>query len=61
MFESKTSADALFRQHAEIARAHFLEIDAVTALYLDRCEEDAAVGVNEAFGVNSRTWRSRRY
>ncbi|WP_082920614.1 HNH endonuclease signature motif containing protein [Rhodococcus sp. BH5] len=49
MFESKTSADALFRQHAEIARAHFLEIDAVTALYLDRCEEDAAVGVNEAF------------
>ena len=49
MFESMISADALSRQHAEIARAHFLEIDAVTALYLDRCEEGAAVGVNEAF------------
>ncbi|MDI9898557.1 DUF222 domain-containing protein [Rhodococcus sp. IEGM 1409] len=48
MFESKISAELLSIQHAEIARAHFLEVDAVTTLHLGRCEEDADAGVNEA-------------
>ncbi|MFC9787994.1 DUF222 domain-containing protein [Rhodococcus sp. NPDC127528] len=41
-------ADVLIEQHATIARHQFLQIEAVTTLYLARCEEDARRGKNEA-------------
>ncbi|MDI9916576.1 DUF222 domain-containing protein [Rhodococcus sp. IEGM 1379] len=41
-------ADALVEQHASIARAQFVEIDAVTTLYFERCDEDEKAGGNAA-------------
>ncbi|NMM87493.1 hypothetical protein B2J88_24570 [Rhodococcus sp. SRB_17] len=40
--------DALVEQHASIARAQFLEVDAVTSLYFRRCDEDERAGRNAA-------------
>lgn len=39
----------LRERHAGIARAQFLEVDAVASVYLARCAEDARRGCNEAF------------
>ncbi|MGW6694807.1 DUF222 domain-containing protein [Rhodococcus sp. NPDC054953] len=36
-------------RHAGIARAQFLEVDAVASVYLARCADDARRGCNEAF------------
>lgn len=40
--------DALVEGHASIARAQFLEVDAVTSLYFERCSEDENAGRNAA-------------
>lgn len=42
------TVDALIERHASIARAQFLEIDAVTSLYFERCAEDEKAGRNPA-------------
>ncbi|MGW0175337.1 DUF222 domain-containing protein [Rhodococcus sp. NPDC003322] len=39
----------LREQHAVIARAQFVEVDAIASLYLVRCAEDERRGCNEAF------------
>ncbi|MFD4292324.1 DUF222 domain-containing protein [Rhodococcus sp. NPDC058532] len=39
----------LREQHAAIARAQFLEVDAVATVYLARCAADAKRGCNDAF------------
>ncbi|CAM2786624.1 HNH endonuclease signature motif containing protein [Prescottella defluvii] len=41
-------AAVLVARHARIAREQFGEIDAVTTLFVTRCEEDARLGRNEA-------------
>ncbi|MGO4204009.1 DUF222 domain-containing protein [Rhodococcus sp. TAF43] len=41
-------AAVLVERHARIAREQFSEIDAVTTLFVTRCEEDARLGRNEA-------------
>lgn len=46
--ESQWSA-VLREQHAVIARAQFLEVDAIATIYLTRCAEDERRGCNEAF------------
>ncbi|MFE4501546.1 DUF222 domain-containing protein [Rhodococcus sp. NPDC056743] len=42
------TVDALVEGHASIARAQFLEVDAVTSLYFERCSEDEKAGRNAA-------------
>ncbi|MFC9514181.1 DUF222 domain-containing protein [Nocardiaceae bacterium NPDC056970] len=45
---SDDPAESLVEWHARIAREQYCEIDAVTTLFVSRCEDDARAGRNEA-------------